>query len=152
MTTAKDRHDAENAKHAREIAIYTRSRKVLGKAVHPDAILRFHELFPDATITVEHVVYRVPLEPGTAKMDGPTYREQHATRVWIDLEGDWEPNCGKQRPSSAIYADATCHPDDNFNRRKGIELAFRRAFDTAREWRRRREIAESYKRNGATSG
>lgn len=74
-----------------------RNANVLGRAVHPGALRRLHELFPVATITVEHVTYRVPLAPDAPiKMDGPRDREQHATRVWIDLEGDWQPNCGRR--------------------------------------------------------
>jgi len=148
---AQDRHDAINARHAQEVNAYQRSRKVLGRAVHPsavhpNAVQRLHELFPKATITVEHTVYRVPLAADTPlKLDGPRDREQHATRVWIDLEGDWEPNCGKPRPSSAIFADATCHPDDRFDRRKGIELAFKRALDMARRNYRAARQAEAYR-------
>lgn len=116
------------------------NRRALGRAVHPAALDRLHELFPDATVTVEHVIYRVPLAPDApVRMGGPRDRRQHATRVWIDLEGDWQPNQGVSRPSSSIYADASCHPDDNFDRRKGIELAFRRALDVARQRRRAKD-------------
>lgn len=130
----------------------TRTQNVVGKAVHPGAVRRLHELFPEATVTVEHVVYRVPLAPDApVRMGGPRDREQHATRVWIDLEGDWQPNCGRPRPSHSIFADATCHPDDRFDRRKGIEIAFRRALDTARQNHRQREWTRAQLTQGQAS-
>lgn len=117
-----------------------RNRNVLGRAVHPAALRRLHELFPKATVTVEHVVYRVPLAEGTLmKMDGPRDRAQHSTRVWIDLDGDWQRNCGRMRPAHAIYADSTCHPDDRYERREGISIAFGRALNIARKSHQRRE-------------
>lgn len=118
----------------------------LGCAVHRGALERLYELFPEATVTVEHETMRVPLASDTPiRMDGPRDRAQHSTRVWIDLEGDWQPGCGRRRPGHAIFADAVCHPDDNFDRRKGIELAFRRALEHARFSYRQKREADAYR-------
>lgn len=123
-----------------------RNARVLGKAVHPAALARLHELFPSARVNVEHEATPVELPHGTQKMSRRFYqRPSHETRVFIDLDGD-------KRPGGTIFGTATCHHEDNFDRRKGIELAFRRALDIARRNYQRRQIAESYKRNGATSG
>lgn len=123
-----------------------RNARVLGKAVHPAALARLHELFPKARVNVEHEATPVELPPGTQKMSRRFYqRPSHETRVFIDLDGD-------KRPGGTIFGTATCHHEDNFDRRKGIELAFRRALDIARRHARSRAIAESYRKNGATSG
>lgn len=113
-----------------------RNARVLGKAVHPAALRRLHELFPNARVSVRHEA--TPSERFYK-------RPSHKTRIYIDLDGD-------RRPGGTVFGTATCHHEDNFDRRKGIALAFRRALDIARAQHERRLIAESYKRNGATSG
>lgn len=123
-----------------------RNSRVLGKAVHPAALRRLHELFPDARVRVQHESHLRELPAGSQRMSRRCYpNPERETYVYIDVDGE-------QRPGGTLFALATCHPEDNFNRRKGIEIAFRRALTTARYWHERRRIAESYKRNGATSG
>jgi hypothetical protein len=113
-----------------------RNARVLGKAVHPAALARLHELFPEARCSVEHEETPIELPRGTRKLERRFYqRLSHETRVFIDLDGDG-------RPGGVIFGTATCHHEDNFVRRKGIELAFRRALDIARRRHRSRQWAE----------
>lgn len=98
----------------------------LGAAVHPGAIRRLHELFPDARVTVRHEENLVELPFGARRMGNIYFASpEHTTRVYIDLAGD-------QNPTTTIVGRADCHPADNFDRRKGIKIAFRRALDIAR--------------------
>lgn len=120
-------------------AAQERNARVLGKAVHPAALARLHELFPDARVAVEHEATPVELPHGTQKMSRRVYqRPSHETRVFIDLDGD-------RRPGGTIFGTATCHHEDNFDRRKGIELAFRRALDIARRNYKGRRMKAAYK-------
>lgn len=110
-----------------------RNRAVLGRAVHAGALNRLHELFPNARVNVEHEATPVELPYGTQRISRRFYRRpSHATRVFIDLDGD-------KRPGGTIFGLATCHHEDNFDKRKGIELAFRRALDIARRNYARRQ-------------
>jgi len=119
-----------------------RNARVLGKAVHPAALARLHELYPNARVSVEHEATPVELPHGTQKMSRRFYqRPSHETRVFIDLDGDG-------RPGAPIFGTATCHHEDNFDRRKGIELAFRRALDIARYRYKRAHIRAYLKREG----
>lgn len=119
-----------------------RNARVLGKAVHPAALDRLHELFPEARCSVEHEATPVELPHGTQRMSRRFYqRPSHETRVFIDLDGD-------RRPGGAIFGTATCHHEDNFDRGKGIELAFRRALDIARRNYRRRQWEAAQKTQG----
>lgn len=95
----------------------------LGSAVHPRALWRLHELFPFALVNVQHITHQVPL--GSYRMDGPRFRPEHETAVLIYLEGDREGAC--------VGGESVCHPDDTFDRRKGITLAYARALDVARQ-------------------
>lgn len=102
-----------------------RNAAVLGKGVHPKALHRLHEMYPNARVTVrqEITTERLP-ESDIIRMDGPRFRDHHWTQVFIDLA-----NVG----SACVDGAAYCHPGDNFNRRKGIEIAFRRALAEARQ-------------------
>lgn len=88
--------------------------KVLGKAPHPRAINRMVQIWPKAYVNVEH---------GTTRHDGTDYRY---TRVFI-YEFDPKTDDDATPTPRLIQGLARCHPSDQFCRRKGIELAFRRA-------------------------
>jgi len=119
------------------------SRRVLGAAVHPGAIRRLHELFPDAFVKVRHETNKIELPHGSRKMSNMYYAQpEHETYVYIDLDGD-------RRSGGTIWAKAVCHPLDNFDRRKGIELAFRRALDIARKNHQQREWTRAQHANAA---
>lgn len=106
----------------------SRNKNVLGKAVHPAALKRLHELFPLAHVHIRHAEYPVELPYGTQRMDSRHYAQpEHETYVIIDLTGEGRPGTGDK-----AIGLATCHPLDNFDRRKGIKLAFRRALEQAR--------------------
>lgn len=78
-----------------------RNARILGKAVHPAALRRLHELFPNARVAVEHEATPVELPRGTQKMSRRFYqRPSHETRVFIDLDGD-------RRPGGTIFGTAT---------------------------------------------
>jgi len=83
---------------ARELA-----ERVLGKAVHPQAIDRLFELEPDAEVEVEHA---------------PAGMRPRFTVVRIGR---------KEGRLQLAAAEATCSPSDQFDRRRGIRLAFGRA-------------------------
>jgi hypothetical protein len=120
----------------------SRNRAVLGRAVHPAALDRLHELFPEARVNVEHEAHPVELLKGSMKMSRRFYqRPSHETRVFIDLDGD-------KRPGGTIFGTATCHHEDNFDRRKGITLAYRRALDIARRTSASRIQDSAYKQQG----
>jgi hypothetical protein len=94
---------------------YERVRRPLGYAVHPDAINRLLELWPDARVLVSHG-YERQILPGPTL---PGFRGQRATRVVIRESDD--------ENSRWIGGEALCSPEDQFSRRRGIEIAFRRA-------------------------
>lgn len=87
-----------------------RNARVLGKAVHPAALKRLHQLWPEAVVKVRH---------GGNAGSGQRYW----TRVTILRSG---PGTG------SVYAVATCAPEDGFNRKYGVDLAFRRALKMVR--------------------
>lgn len=108
-----------------------RTRNTLGKAVHPAAIRRLHELFPNARVVVEHMAYPRLLPRGERKMGRRYYANPaRETRVYIDLDGDRA--AFRRGRGGWVWGLAVCHPEDNFDRRKGINIAFRRALDSAR--------------------
>jgi hypothetical protein len=122
-----------------------RNRRILGKAVHPAALSRLHELFPDAIVKVRHEATPIELPVDTRRIGKHYYREpSHETFVYIDLDGD-------KRPGGTIFGTAICHHEDNFDRRKGIELAFRRALDIARRNYRQRRQDEAYRNQGRST-
>lgn len=109
-----------------------RNGRVLGRAVHPDALARLHELFPAARVTVRQIAEPKELPPGKMRMGRRTYRNpERTTRILIEPGEGFIP----------IQAEAICRPEDNFDRRKGIASAFRRALDTARLVREQRDVA-----------
>lgn len=84
-------------------------RKVLGKAVHPLAIGRLVEVWPEATIEVSY---------HDTRYDGVNLR---VTRMRVYPAAGEDP---LRRPS--VQRDARCHSDDQFERRVGIRIAFDR--------------------------
>lgn len=107
---------------------WARNRGVLGKAVHPAALVRLHELYPNARVSVRHFADAIELPKGSMRFGNRYYREpEHETIVYIDVTGEGRPGTGDK-----VYGSATCHPLDNYDRRKGIALAFTRALDMAR--------------------
>lgn len=91
----------------------------LGNAVHPGALGRLYELWPRADVRVQHRTERVLV---IARMDGNVYEERQTTLVAIRL--------AQRSPAIGV---AVCHPGDQWERRRGIELAFRRALNIVRE-------------------
>jgi hypothetical protein len=92
---------------------YRRAGRVLGHAGHPRAINRLVELWPQARVLVAHG-YEAQIIP----LPSP-FRGRRATRVVI-REDDAED-------ARWVGGEALCSPSDQFCRRRGIEIAFRRA-------------------------
>lgn len=101
--------------------------RVVGKAVHPGALDRLFELYPDVKIDVRH---DVELYYTGRHMDDLSQDARRTTRVTFWLTG--------RRGSTEryVFADAKCHPNDNWDRRAGIKLAFDRALAAARKTHR----------------
>lgn len=81
-----------------------KAKSALGKAVHPAALNRLFELYPEAIVRVRHNV---------------TWHHGRQTVVYIQ----WKPDnelCTK-------YGAVTCHSDDQYVKRVGIDKAFRQA-------------------------
>lgn len=95
----------------------------LGKAVHPGALARLHELYPDVRVYVRHITHDHP-DAQWYKFDDVRRPQVHTTQVWLrfsEREGDY------------LYAQAKQHPNDNWDRKFGIRLAFDRALASARK-------------------
>lgn len=91
-----------------------RAQRVLGKAVHPAAIDRLYELWPEAQVYVQHE----PNSGPPAKAAGKRYTIVSIVRTSAGLV--------------EVKGEAICAQDDQWNRKRGIELAFRRALDEVR--------------------
>lgn len=85
-----------------------RNARVLGKAVHPAALARLHELWPDAVVRVKRDVN----EHGNRR-----------TTVFIT------PEDGRYTERGVV----SCDSGDTYNRAYGIREAFRRALVAARK-------------------
>lgn len=94
---------------------------VLGKAVHPAALDRLYEIWPNAFVEVLHERIADDTKPWRMDQSIPTKR---VTEVVIYATGFHE---GLPMPE-ARTGRAVCHPNDNFERRQGIKMAFDRAF------------------------
>lgn len=88
-------------------------RKVLGAGVHPLAIGRLAELWPDAVVEVEHLRSASWLGVGV-----------RVTEVRI-----------RPKPESAGFVEglARCNPGDQFRKARGIDIAYRRALGRVKE-------------------
>lgn len=105
--------------------------RVVGKAVHPAALDRLFELYPDVKIDVrhEHDALRDSRRPFRPDDHHRVYRVITRVTFWLD---------GERRASARyVWAKATCHPYDNWDRRAGIKLAFDRALAAARHTHQR---------------
>lgn len=96
---------------------HEKAAMALGSAVHPAALDRLFELCPEAVVRVRHQSLGVLGATWYERANGAVVPYAFRTTVvQIDLaRGD------------VVYGRARCHPEDNYDRRKGIELAFRRA-------------------------
>lgn len=97
-----------------------RSRRVLGKGVHPAAIMRLHELWPDAVVRVGHGYDYALSHP-----DRPTMEVVRVT--WVRIFE--RPGA----PGGPVLGESRCREDDAYRRDYGIDLAFRRALRKVRE-------------------
>jgi hypothetical protein len=93
-----------------------RAAKVLGKAVHPNALKRLFELWPEAEVHVSH------FHDATGDMTAVDIY----SHTW-----DQMTDARDHFPKTAT-GNAFCAPEDQFNKRYGIQLAFRRALDDVR--------------------
>jgi hypothetical protein len=85
---------------------HKRAEKVLGKAVHPDALNRLFELWPKAKVEVKHYGLR---------------HRKRGTRVTITFG------------AKSVHGFAECSLDDQYERKRGIQLAFQRALQKVRD-------------------
>lgn len=99
-------------------ANYERNRRTLGKAVHPAALARLHELWPEARVKVSY--HHAWLSPADQRKFGGVSRKLTVVCIerGVTVNGVLPPR---------VYGTATKHPHDRDDRRYGIELAFRRA-------------------------
>lgn len=94
-----------------------RAERVLGLAVHPKALDRLFELCPEASVRVRHLQLWDPMDHWYERANGKIVPNiTRVTEVQIDVPQE-----------GVALAFAECHPEDNYVRRRGIELAFRRA-------------------------
>lgn len=112
----------ERPPRSRELEAEQRNARVLGKAVHPGALRRLHELVPEAKVYVRHHVLTAlagDVRAGVAAEVRPT------TRVMIDT--------GREGERRVAVGSARCAAGDKYDRKLGIQLAFRRALELVRE-------------------
>lgn len=106
---------------------YLKAFAALGDAVHPAALRRLFEMWPEARVHVQHAyVWRG--KPFTSERI-----QVRQTLVRIEAQ-DFEPN---ERTWKRVTRTAMCSPDDQYDRKYGIALAFRRALH---------EVSNRYKR------
>jgi hypothetical protein len=89
-------------------------QKILGRAVHPQAIGRLVEVWPEAEVQVRHdtmVIYpHVPLR----RIESP----RTTVEIW---QGEKSPE-GRQH----VIREARCYVEDTYDKRVGIRVAFDR--------------------------
>jgi hypothetical protein len=98
-------------------------RLIVGRAVHNDALDRLFELWPGALVRVTHKTEHIP---DLTRMDGCTRDarwHRQITTVSID-----DPVSGY-----TVFGRAECAPGDQWDRKVGIAMAFRRALTKVRE-------------------
>lgn len=101
----------EISQEDRQDTAIERARRVLGHAVHAKALQRLFELWPEADVKVVYGRY-----------DG-----RRTTTVEIKPWANATPWAG------FVRGEAQCDSSDQFNRRYGIDLAFRRALRKLKE-------------------
>lgn len=98
----------EEAANERMEEARARAEQVLGKGVHPAAVERLFEVWPEAQVAVAH--------ERELRAHSYTYVE-----VWIGNKS------ARDKPHGLhVTRNAKCHPDDQFNRRTGVRIAFDR--------------------------
>lgn len=119
-------------------AAEARNRKVLGRAIHPQALARVHDFWPDAYITVRHTYERLPDDREPQRMDSTPTLTRQITTVTI-----------RPRKGDALYISGTaeCHPHDQWVRRDGVRLAFNRALERLRKSERQRNWENAQRLN-----
>lgn len=96
--------------------------RVLGKAVHPFAVNRLFELWPEAQVAVRH---------GETRHDGADLRFTEV-EIWEgERTAGTDPGSWAGVNTRHVTRRATCHPADPFDRRTGIRLAFDRCLREA---------------------
>jgi hypothetical protein len=88
-------------------------RRVLGAGVHSRAIGRLVELWPEAVVAVIH---------------SPAAMQPRFTVVKV-----WESAEAKERGDAAVGTESTCAIGEQFHRRVGIAIAFKRALLKVKE-------------------
>lgn len=98
------------------------AEKVLGKAVHPDALSRLLEVWPEAQVEVRHDrVWRgIPFTGKRVQLRRTTVEVWEGEKNPIPLPEDQRPN------HRHVTREAVCHSGDQFRRRDGIRVAFDR--------------------------
>jgi hypothetical protein len=97
-----------------------RNARVLGKAVHPRALLRLHELWPHARVFVRHT-WMQPSPGETFPWDERDRRGRGRRVTAVAIVQDGEPD------ALQFVGFAVKHPNDRWDRKRGIRLAFDRA-------------------------
>ena len=96
---------------------------ILGKAVHRAAHARLFELWPLAIVNVSHHTEHAIIRG--ARLDTPRSDERNHRQITVvRIENPDE--------GYVVYGMAECAPGDQWDRKKGIDLAFRRALDKVR--------------------
>lgn len=101
--------------------------RVLGKAVHPEAINRLFEVWPEAQVEVRHDrTWRgIPFTGKRVQLRRTTVEVWEGEKNPIPLPKDQAANYRH------ITREAVCHPDDTFRRSDGIRIAFDRCLREA---------------------
>lgn len=114
--------EAQELANERSEAALTFAKRVLGKAVHPAAIERLFDVWPEAQVEVWHDwVWRT---------DPFTQERRQTRRTVVEI---WEGERNPVNPSHTrrVQREALVHPDDNFERKTGIRVAFDRCLREA---------------------
>jgi hypothetical protein len=99
------------------------ARLIVGKAVHDDALDRLFELWPSALVRVQHNSEHIP---DLTRMDGCTRDERRHRQITVVSIDD--PDSGY-----TVFGRAECAPGDQWDRKLGIAMAFRRALVKVRK-------------------
>jgi hypothetical protein len=124
----------------RQLRARERVERALGKAVHPNAIDRLLEIWPDAYVEVKHYRTKLSEEQAKIRFSPPAIYRAAALRDAGEDPGSkggattvvlWarKPEEGPRGGHGIRHhaEQVRCYSGDTFDRRIGIELAFRRA-------------------------
>lgn len=101
--------------------------RILGYAVHPYAVDRLFEVWPEAQVEVRHDrVWRgIPFKGNRRQL------RRTVVEIW-EGEKNPKPLPKGQKPNHRhVTRQAICAAEDTFERAKGIDIAFRRALREA---------------------